>query len=763
MKSILRRQAQKGRTMVEMLTVLAIIGVMSIGGIMSYNIAVQLFREAETVDAYSVTVAGGRTWSIVDTYGPQTDLGDEQKTPIIVPIREVVSKVNYSSADSWATANVDKKDIECNYVEEDGVEELKCNAEDIYYAKREYESYDALTLAPVFVRAEDTCSWSVRVVGLSNKLCKDIARKRTLGYDYIYRAKTDTKGNPIDPSGPDFLTVGKKFSNADIEKLENLNALCQSIDPTNSTKPLVQQYYEQFEDGEFEEVASKAGTRLLGEGKRLSVRHLAKDARVSVKGTEVPLQTLVLYFNECGAEMPDIPKDDPLACCSPRINPYTCTSGYVEADQKEIEECCEMMPGMTWKSGVCCQVGSTLDWLGNPNRVCGGCPDCFEGTPWPQILDPTSGNCVGNCGEGAPESKYCCKAELGGIWQNDQCCMGSNYQITAQGGAGSSSACPWGRKGFKYSTVIGNASRCSYAQHEPYDIYGAVDAQCCKMRGTAKTPFSLLSNQISETCCKGMGLNLVEDTTSCDRECCETGASDEGDGSKSFVNWAGVSNPEFCCPQDIGAKVKYKECCEAVLVSVSGDKPGIWVDAQSYRVTRANPCPSEDEAGDFPEKYKCDKGLVTTTGTCCDPQRSGYDISGKASIACCQSGDTTSPACCPLQEGYIWLSNNPDDPDSSSGKCVKCKSNCTSDCYGAKDGETDGLCRYGKELIDGPNGVKMVGTAPDETICCQNYEKSKPEGLTKDGVANLACCKEGAISAHGSGAPIDCRPSSSQP
>ena len=49
---------QQGRSMIEMLGVLAIIGVLSVGGIAGYSKAMEMWRINKTVGEYSMFVAG---------------------------------------------------------------------------------------------------------------------------------------------------------------------------------------------------------------------------------------------------------------------------------------------------------------------------------------------------------------------------------------------------------------------------------------------------------------------------------------------------------------------------------------------------------------------------------------------------------------------------------------------------------------------------------------------------------------------------------
>jgi len=61
MTNLLRKNEQSGRSMVEMLGVLAIIGVLSVGGIAGYSKAMTKFKITKTMDQVSMTVANIRT------------------------------------------------------------------------------------------------------------------------------------------------------------------------------------------------------------------------------------------------------------------------------------------------------------------------------------------------------------------------------------------------------------------------------------------------------------------------------------------------------------------------------------------------------------------------------------------------------------------------------------------------------------------------------------------------------------------------------
>ena len=62
MTNLLKKNDQTGRSMVEMLGVLAIIGVLSVGGIAGYSKAMTKFKITKTFDQVSMTVANIRTF-----------------------------------------------------------------------------------------------------------------------------------------------------------------------------------------------------------------------------------------------------------------------------------------------------------------------------------------------------------------------------------------------------------------------------------------------------------------------------------------------------------------------------------------------------------------------------------------------------------------------------------------------------------------------------------------------------------------------------
>lgn len=125
-----KRIMQKGRSMVEMLGVLVIVGVLSIGGIVGMQYAMQIYKENETVNAFSVATAGARTANLMQNYIYSCD----GHYPCVVDPKQVISTHYKMTLEDFATA----------------------------------------VNAPVQVRIEDTNGYTVRIRGISKEICEEI-------------------------------------------------------------------------------------------------------------------------------------------------------------------------------------------------------------------------------------------------------------------------------------------------------------------------------------------------------------------------------------------------------------------------------------------------------------------------------------------------------------------------------------------------------------------------------------------------------------
>ena len=84
-------KGESGRSMIEMLATLVIVGILSISALWGYRYAIEVHKENETVDWVVKSIVGARTGFIADKYGEQA----EEDGSVRVPIKEVISGVTY--------------------------------------------------------------------------------------------------------------------------------------------------------------------------------------------------------------------------------------------------------------------------------------------------------------------------------------------------------------------------------------------------------------------------------------------------------------------------------------------------------------------------------------------------------------------------------------------------------------------------------------------------------------------------------------------
>lgn len=92
-------KGESGRTMIEMLATLAIVGVLSITALWGYHYAIELHKENETVDWVVKSIVGSRTGFITDKYGERA----EAEGSIQIPIKEVISGVTFLEPEADGT------------------------------------------------------------------------------------------------------------------------------------------------------------------------------------------------------------------------------------------------------------------------------------------------------------------------------------------------------------------------------------------------------------------------------------------------------------------------------------------------------------------------------------------------------------------------------------------------------------------------------------------------------------------------------------
>ena len=689
---------QSGRSMIEMLGVLAIVGILAVVGIVGYQYALRLYRIAETYDEVSVTVSGARTWPILEHYGELTKIGAETQAPrphadtyaYVVPIREVVSKVNYRNALTAAEA------IEFGVSNKEYLDDSISDASEAaasYYAKREYESFSSKTLAPVWVRAETPEAWSVRITGLSYDMCSTIVSKRELGYQYAYMALS-AGGTPLDPNYWDFPLIDekKRYSNKDMSVFENVKELCESIDPLHRSVPPAYTFQNKYSElNKKDSGISSVGGECGADDGVPSVRCMAYSARVD----DLPLQTLVLYWGNVDNDGGDLP------ICQPG----TCRNIHDEP----TEYCCETEAKGLWiGNGICCALGERLDspmtvkingkYYSLEKRLTGVDTDgravescqisppteescCIAGTAWFVGDVPTkgSGTCSGDCPAGPEgniipdqtESKFCCETQMKGVWKlkpgnptHMRAPEASNPKSSDRNSGGA--LCCWN----------GSSKILSYDSSNPMSC----DAPniWSKKTATISTTVQIETMRRSVRTCSGPssssgGSSDPSDTNDGDRPGGEAGDEDGSvniDGDECIraqvvppLDIYGQQNPD-CCPTEkkngflqvtpyIANNVS-EECCRAMNLPDMAKTPND--EHNSYYDVRY-----AQGSGRLCEAECCDIGYIDYAAD--NFKKNETNATYKSNIFLTAKGSSNPKICCQVIEGKDGHSAKANHPD----------------------------------------------------------------------------------------------------
>ena len=179
-KILTKLKSQSGRTMTEILGVIAIIGVLSLTGLLGFNYAMEVVRENETLNRASKIIAGARTSYILQNHGDATkyyqpgdtlpsgaqvgDLRNEyQSQPI--NMHDVISNIgnDFSSDNTYIIAPL-KGPIK------DGTEQN----------------------VKIYVRVETPQAFTVRFDNLTKQACVKIVMAQNLGYSWAYESADGT-------------------------------------------------------------------------------------------------------------------------------------------------------------------------------------------------------------------------------------------------------------------------------------------------------------------------------------------------------------------------------------------------------------------------------------------------------------------------------------------------------------------------------------------------------------------------------------------
>ncbi len=169
---------ETGRTLMETLGVLAIMGLLTIGSIVGYRQAITTHRVNETLSLFSKTVAGTLTGFILEQYGETDSDGDFSLK--CVPILEVISGVDLNRERFLAEAP--------------SVEGLKTETEKRCFLE---QSFRTIGDNNIFVTVDSPREFSVHISNMSLEVCEGLLRTN-FGQAFVYIGGDYTRPRYLD-------------------------------------------------------------------------------------------------------------------------------------------------------------------------------------------------------------------------------------------------------------------------------------------------------------------------------------------------------------------------------------------------------------------------------------------------------------------------------------------------------------------------------------------------------------------------------------
>lgn len=422
---------QSGRSMVEMIGVLSMIGVLTIGGITGIKYALQVHAENETVNDFNVAVAGAKTLEL--------EFADQGP----VPVNRVVSVPEQNMKGDYFTTN---------------------------------------TISPVMVNVESN-GYTVRIAGISKVVCEQIKYGKygetcaMIGASYQDCGETplaDVNCEQFDDvKNPEDLSDRK--SALQLDGIADINFTQAAQDYSSLILYFGSSGMNVEEDPEGEIGGGLTGPGGGGDDPDISNPEIDIDASTCVPGTPFLVGQGEQQFKICCLNAGGEWSASGGVCCIGSTRKYTQKNGeewdsknygtignafvdgavntaccsFAASSLNENPSCCADS-GFEYLNGTCCEVEdgkrSGRDANGNPSSSCPSpstvCKDvrCLDGR-WPKEVD--GGCCCGAEDVSGNVNQTCCKAQSY-QWTNGTCCkLDSDKNPTGEDYKGkTTSSCP---------------------------------------------------------------------------------------------------------------------------------------------------------------------------------------------------------------------------------------------------------------------------------------------------------------------------------
>lgn len=172
---------ESGRTMTEMLGVIAVIGVLSLTGLLGYNYAMEVVRENETLNRAAKVIAGARTSYILQNLGDATKYYQEDE--------ELPSGVSVGDRrDEYQSQPINMHDVISNIGNDFSADGHYISAP----LKGPFKDGNEQNVR-IYVRVETPSAFTVRFDNLTKQACMKIVMAQNLGYWWAYENADGTK------------------------------------------------------------------------------------------------------------------------------------------------------------------------------------------------------------------------------------------------------------------------------------------------------------------------------------------------------------------------------------------------------------------------------------------------------------------------------------------------------------------------------------------------------------------------------------------